>query len=106
AHLTWAKVRTEEPLVSPIPSIPSVAQETDLVWGRPLWLYVACFLVLGLLHRWLMGHITLDDAFFGPVYLALPVVVASRSRRDGLLAALFGFVGLLTLKFPSSGIGS
>jgi hypothetical protein len=106
AHLTWAKIRTEEPVAAPISAIPSVDQETDLTWGRPLWVYVTCFVVLGILQRVLLGHVTLDDAFFGPVYLALPVAVASRSRRDGLLSALFGFVGLLTVKFPSSGFGS
>jgi hypothetical protein len=45
-----------------------------------------------------------DDYLFTPVYLGVLVAVASSRLRDGLWLAALSFVGLFTVKFPSSGL--
>jgi len=105
AQATWARVRAENALPAPTPPIGPIPEvDTDLIWGRPVWAYVWLLLILGLAQRLAGPHLSFDDYFFAPLYLGLPVAVAQRSQRDGLWAAILGFAGLVTIKFPGSAL--
>jgi hypothetical protein len=105
AQVTWTRVRAENALPAPTPPVGPIPEvDTDLVWGRPVWTYVWLLLILGLVQRLVEPHLSFDDYVFAPLYLGLPVAVAHRSRRDGLWAAILGFAGLITMKFPSSAL--
>jgi hypothetical protein len=104
AQAAWARIRAEKGLPAvPLAQEPPVLEE-DLLWGRPVWIYVGLFMICSLAQRILEPHITLDDFFFGPLYLALPIAVAARSSRDAIWAAILGSAALFTMKFPVSGI--
>ena len=74
----------------------------DFFWGVPVWLSVGLWMALALAQRIWAKHVTLDDFVVAPLLLGLLAGIALRSRRDALLAALLGFAGFLTMKFPGS----
>lgn len=105
AQATWARIRAEKGLpAGPAPASAIADRETDFLWGRPVWAYVTLLLILGFLQRVLQPHLSFDDYFFAPIYLGLPLAVASRSARDSLWTAILGFAALFTMKFPGSGL--
>lgn len=105
AQATWARIRTEKALAASTPPAGAIVdQETDFVLGKTVWVSIVFLMACGVLQRITGAHVGFDDFVFGPVYLAVPVVVARFSRRDGFWVALLGFVGVLTVKFPSSGL--
>lgn len=104
AQDAWARTRAEKGLLAvPVAQQPPLVDE-DFLFGRPVWVYVGLFMACALAQRILEPHITLDDFFFGPLYLALPIAVAARSTRDAIWAAILGSAALFTMKFPISGI--
>jgi uncharacterized membrane protein YhaH (DUF805 family) len=104
AQAAWARVRAEKGL-PPVPlGQEPPAAEQDFRWGRAVWIYAGLFMACALAQRILEPHISFDDYFFGPLYLALPVAVAARSGRDALWAAILGSAALFTVKFPVGGI--
>jgi hypothetical protein len=104
ARSTWARVRAgDSPLITPI-SHDTELREQDFRWGRAVWIYLAVFMLAALVQRLSGRHVSYDDYFFGPLYLALPAAAATRSLRDAAWCALLGAAGLFTIKFPSSGM--
>ena len=99
AHAIWARVRGEKTLAAPQVHA-GQAVDTDFAWGRPVWVYLGLFLLLGTLQRLTQRHLSFDDYLYGPLYLAIPLAVARRSQRDALWTALLGPVALLTVKIP------
>jgi hypothetical protein len=78
--------------------------ENDFAWGGALLFYVCAILSLAVAQRLRGPHVSFDDYLFGPLYIGLVAGVAGRHRRDGLWLALLGWIALLTIKFPGSGI--
>jgi hypothetical protein len=105
AQATWAHVRSEKAVGEPTAqAVTAPETDADFLWGRPLWVYIWFLLASGIVHRIAEPHLSLDDYFFAPIYLGLPVAVAQRSRRDAIWTAILGVTALLTIKFPSSGL--
>jgi len=104
ARSTWARMRAGvSPLIIPI-SHDTELFEHDFRWGRAVWVYLAVFMLAALVQRLSERHVSYDDYFFGPLYLALPAAAATRSVRDAAWGALLGAASLFTIKFPSSGV--
>jgi hypothetical protein len=102
AQATWAHVRSERAVGEPTAqAVTAPETDTDFLWGRPVWVYVLLFLVLGIVQRFVEPHLSFDDYVFTPLYLGLPVAVAQRSLRDAVWAAIVGVVALITVKFPN-----
>jgi hypothetical protein len=104
-HEIWVRVRVakempaglREPLVS-------TAGDTDFSLGRGVWSAVLLAMAAAFAQRAVEGHVSFDSLIFGPIYLAMPIVAARGSRRDGLWVAFLSLVGLLTVKLPSTGL--
>lgn len=105
ADAIWAGVRTDKTLALAVPMSEAFAtQEADFALGKTVWVSVLVVMACAFLQRIAEGHIGFDSMAFGPIYLAAPVAAARFTRRDGFWVALLGFVGMLTVKFPSSGL--
>jgi hypothetical protein len=78
-------------------------RETDFAWGRPALVFIIAMTVAGLIQHVFEPHVSFDDFVFTPLYLGLPVAIASRSVRDALWVACFGLIGLIAIKFPGGG---
>lgn len=99
----WASMRLENGLPGLLPplQVPQ-EEETDFAWGRPVWVYIALFMVCAVWQSVFEPKITFDDFIVAPIYLGLPVAVARRNLRDGIWVAIAAFVGVLTIKFPGA----
>ena len=107
ARGTLARVRGREMTGVPAAAAPRSSMPALLEgfkWNTVVWVHVVALMALGALQRGVQGHLAFDDIFFTPLYLGLPVAAARRSLGDGLWAAILGFLGLCTVKFPSGGI--
>jgi hypothetical protein len=104
ARSTWARTRAGvSQLITPISHDTGLCEQ-DFRWGRAVWVYLTVFMLAALVQRLSERHVSYDDYFFGPLYLALPAAAATRSVRDAAWGALLGAAGLFTIKFPSSGL--
>lgn len=84
------------------PSMPALLD--GFRWSTVVWVHVVALMALGALQRGFQGNLAFDDVYFTPLYLGLPVAAARRGLADGLWAAILGFLGLCTVKFPSGGM--
>lgn len=78
-------------------------RETDFAWGRLVLVFIIGVTAAGLIQNLFGPHVSFDDYVFTPLYLGLPVAMASRSVRDALWVACLGFIGLIAVKFPGGG---
>jgi hypothetical protein len=104
AHVTWATIRTEDTLAPSDAGTLAVDAESDFAWGDAVWGAVVLAVLLAVAQRLAQGHVTLDDAWFGPVYLGIVLAATRRGLRHGALTSLMLLVALLSVKFTGTGL--
>ncbi len=101
AYGTWATARLMPSVPAPVlQSAAGTTPDPGFTWGRPVWVYVLVWMVLGTAQRVIGPHIWLEDYLFTPLYVGMPVAVAARHLRDAVWMVVMGFPALLTIKFP------
>ena len=100
AQSAWAARRVEKGLPAPIQE--RSLRETDLRWGRAVWIAVGVYALAAFLQRQITPHITFNDYIFAPLYLGIPVGLARRGLHDALWSALFGIGMILAIAFPGT----
>lgn len=98
AQTAWAARRVEKG--QPVTFKEQVIRDTDLRWGRPVWLAVGAYALAAILQRALEPHISLNDYFFAPLYLGIPAGLARRGLHDAVWSALFGMAMVIAIAFP------
>ncbi len=101
----WARFRGERTLATLDETRgPVVAEASDFRLGGIVWVSVLVVMAAAMVQRVVETHVGFDSIAFGAVFLAAPVAAARVSRRDGRWVALLCFVGLLTVKYPLTGL--
>ena len=98
AQLAWAARRVERGMPASIPE--RTIRETELRWGRPVWIAVGVYAVAAILQRTFQPHISFNDFIFAPLYLGIPPGLARRGRHEAVWSALFGVAMVIAIAFP------
>ena len=80
----------------------SASAGSRFAWGRAVWGSTLLVLLTAIAQRLTFGHVGYDEPWLAPVLLGAPVAAAALSVRDGLWAALLGWVAVYGVKFPAA----
>lgn len=100
AQASWAARHVEK--AQPAVFKEQAIRDTDLRWGRAVWMAIGVYAIAAILQRTLQSHISFNDYFFAPLYLGIPVGLARRGLHEAVWSALFGVMMVIAVAFPGA----
>jgi len=100
AQAAWAARRVEKG--QPAAFKEQAIRDTDLRWGRAVWMAIGVYAIASILQRTLQAHVSFNDYFFAPLYLGIPVGLARRGLHEAVWSALYGVMMVIAVAFPGA----
>ncbi|GEM_PF-6797997 len=100
AQQAWEARRVEKGLPASLPA--ETPPDSDLVWGRPVWIAVGIYTLAALSQRVFQPHVSFDDYVFAPIYLGLAVGLARLGWHEAVWSAVLGMAAVLAVAFPGA----